>query len=663
MRHAHRPHTILRELLISLALISALLLTLPAASAAAYGKHLLVLNSYSPGYKWTEEIIAGITEAVREGDRVVRIHHEFMDTKRISDAGYFRLLYELYRYKFRYTHFDAIITSDNDAFDFMVQYRDRLFPGTPVVFCGVNNFDPSQTRGEKQFTGVNEAPNLRANLDLALKLQPETRRIVVINDDTTTGRAVHKQLMRILPAYQHRVRFELLEQTDMPAILATVQRLEPGDVVFFIFFFRDKNGNVYEFDQSVSLIAQHSPVPVYAVWDFNLGYGIVGGMLTSGYKQGEFAGEIAMRVLHGESADKIPVVMNSPNRYMFDYRQLRRFKIPLSELPPGSEIINRPLNRYSLDRRVIWGALSALAALMLIILVLLHNVSVKRRDESRLRELNEELEKRVRQRTEELERQNLVLQETYHGLQVETEERLRVMEELRMNEQLLIHQSRMAAMGEMLGNIAHQWRQPLNLLGLKIQDLGLSYKMGRFSKELLEENVSKVMEILRHLSRTIDDFRNFSTPDKQKVLFKVDEVIDKTVSLIGENFRGQGIELETRSDGEPEIYGYPNEYAQVLMNILMNARDALQDGKIAEGRIIIYSRTENGRTVVTISDNAGGIDEALLDKIFDAYFTTKELGKGTGVGLFMSKAIIEKNMGGHLTVRNIAGGAEFRITI
>jgi signal transduction histidine kinase len=662
MHQVRQLHTILRGVLLALSLLSAVLLP-PSPSAAAFGKRVLVLNSYSPGYKWTEEIIAGISAAMREGDRIVRIHHEFMDTKRISGPEYFRLLYELYRYKFRQTGFDVIITTDNDAFDFMVQYRDRLFPGTPVVFCGVNNFDPSQLRGVKNFTGVNEKPNITATLDLALRLHPDTRNIVIINDDTTTGRALHNQFLRILPSYQSRVHFELPQRLTMPEVLARVQRLQPGELVLFVFFFRDRDGNVYDFDQSVSMVAQRSPVPVYTLWDFNLGYGTVGGMLTSGYDQGKLAGELAMRVLHGDSADKIPPVMTSPNRYMFDYRQLKRFSVPLSELPRGSQIVNRPLNRYTLDRRVIWGILSALAVLVVIILLLLRNVAMKRRGEERLRELNEELEMRVRQRTEELERQNLVLQETYHGLQAETEERIRVMEELRVKEQLLIHQSRMAAMGEMLGNIAHQWRQPLNLLGLKIQELGLSYKMGQFSKELLEENVAKVMEILRHLSRTIDDFRTFSTPDKQKVPFRVEEVIEKTVSLIGENFRGQGIEIETRSEGEPVIEGYPNEYAQVLLNILMNARDALQERRTAEGRIVIRCFSEGGKSVVTITDNAGGIEEAVLDKIFDAYFTTKELGKGTGVGLFMSKAIIEKNMGGHLTVRNSASGAEFRITI
>lgn len=235
--------------------------------------------------------------------------------------------------------------------------------------------------------------------------------------------------------------------------------------------------------------------------------------------------------------------------------------------------------------------------------------------------------------------------------------------ELREKDQLLIQQSRMAAMGEMLGNIAHQWRQPLNVLGLKIQEIGLSYELGGFSKELLDDNIARTMEILQHMSQTIDDFRDFTAPDREKSLFSLNQVVAKTVSLIEESFREQGIAVEVDSSGEPMIDGYPNEYAQVLLNILMNAQDAFQERQTTAARIGIRSFERDGRVVVTITDNAGGIRQEIMDRIFDAYFTTKELGKGTGVGLFMSKNIIEKRMGGRLSVRNVEDGAEFIIEV
>ena len=659
-----------RILLATLAMLLYAMACLPSITHAVSRKHLLILNSYTPGYKWTADVIRGISDAVRRADKNVSIQNEFMDTKRASDDEYFRLLYEMYRYKFRNSQFDAVITTDNDAFNFLLKHRDQLFPATPVVFCGVNYFEPSQLAGAQLFTGVNETVDFKATLDLALKLHPNTRQIVVINDTTTTGRAMHDRIMALTPAYRGRVNFQFLEEVEMPEILARVRKLQADSLVFYTFFVRDKAGRIFDSDEAMSLIAQSSPVPIYGAWDFNLGHGIVGGMLTCGYSHGKTAGTMASRILQGERVENIPVVMESTNRYMFDYRQLRRFRIARSALPDGSTVINRPLGLYTVHRTTIWLIAVAVAGLMLIIVLLLRNMSIKKRAQAQLRQFAEHLEKRVKQRTEELEKsqrvleeQNRILQETYHGLQEETANRIRVMEELRQRDHLLIHQSRMAAMGEMLGNVAHQWRQPLNVLGLKVQEIGLSYKFGQFSKELLDANIAKAMEILRHMSATIDDFRSFSTPDRQKVPFKVNEVIERTISLVGDNLRDQGIALETSSADDPKIDGYPNEYAQVLVNILMNSRDAFQQRQISEPRITLRCWTENGRAEVAISDNAGGIDESIIDKVFDAYFTTKELGKGTGIGLFMSKKIIETNMGGRLTVRNTGNGVEFRITV
>jgi len=267
-----------------------------------------------------------------------------------------------------------------------------------------------------------------------------------------------------------------------------------------------------------------------------------------------------------------------------------------------------------------------------------------------------QLEMRVQERTEKLTR---ALQE----LHSETEERIRAVEELRKREQLLIQQSRLAAMGEMLANISHQWRQPLNVLGLKVQELGLSYKYGSLSEDLLDDNIAKAMEIIQHMSQTITDFQDYLTPNKEKTEFSVDQVIARTVSLIKENFKNQNIRIDIRSTGDQQIMGFPNEYGQVLLNLFMNARDAFIERGVRDARITVQSWSENGKAVTTITDNAGGVREEILDNIFDAYFTTKELGKGTGVGLFMSKNIIEQNMGGLLSVRNVNGGAEFRIEV
>jgi signal transduction histidine kinase len=236
-------------------------------------------------------------------------------------------------------------------------------------------------------------------------------------------------------------------------------------------------------------------------------------------------------------------------------------------------------------------------------------------------------------------------------------------DDMRQKDQMLILQDRQAVMGEMINNIAHQWRQPLNALGLLNQQLPHFYDSAEFSKEFVEKNTGKSMDLIEQMSQTIEDFRNFFRTDKEMITFGVKQVIEQTLSLIEPSFQYQQISITLQTEGAPIISGYPNEYAQVLMNILMNARDALVDDNVDNARISLNLFTEAGTAVVTITDNAGGIADEIIDKVFDLYFTTKGPVKGTGIGLFMSKTIIEKNMGGKLTVRNTGDGAEFRINV
>jgi C4-dicarboxylate-specific signal transduction histidine kinase/FixJ family two-component response regulator len=266
-----------------------------------------------------------------------------------------------------------------------------------------------------------------------------------------------------------------------------------------------------------------------------------------------------------------------------------------------------------------------------------------------LSNLNRELEQRVEERTAALTR--------------ETAERLQAMEELRKKDEVLMQQSRQAAMGEMIGNIAHQWRQPLNAVGLLVQDLTLSCEYGNLTKDYLDSSTTKIMQLVRHMSRTIDDFRNFFTPDREKSVFELSGVLERTLALIEGNLTDKGIGIEVSLQDAPAITGHPNEFSQVLLNIMGNAMDAFAGQRDLAPVVCVKLFTENGRAVVTISDNAGGIPEEIMERIFEPYFTTKEQGKGTGIGLYMAKNLVEKSMNGSLTARNCGAGAEFRIEV
>jgi C4-dicarboxylate-specific signal transduction histidine kinase len=236
-------------------------------------------------------------------------------------------------------------------------------------------------------------------------------------------------------------------------------------------------------------------------------------------------------------------------------------------------------------------------------------------------------------------------------------------QELRYKEQMLLQQNRLAAMGEMINNIAHQWRQPLNILGLSVQQMRMFYDNGLFSQEYLHESVNKSMDLINHMSRTIDDFRDFFKPDKEKSGFTIHDMVTRAISLVEDSFRNSHINIEIDVQANPSITGFPNEYSQVLLNILVNAKDVLLERRPDNAKVTVTLTEEGCRAVVIVADNAGGIAEEIIDKIFEPYFTTKGPNRGTGIGLFMSKIIIEKNMDGRLSVRNSAEGAEFRIEV
>ena len=233
--------------------------------------------------------------------------------------------------------------------------------------------------------------------------------------------------------------------------------------------------------------------------------------------------------------------------------------------------------------------------------------------------------------------------------------------EIREKDLLLIAKSRQASLGEMISNIAHQWRQPLNNLGIHVQKYKIFYESGKLDLSEINHLEDKAMKQILYMSQTIDDFRNFFKPDKIKTRFYIGSIIQKTINLIGHSLVHHQIVLKLILDKDTEIEGFPNEYGQVLINIVTNAKEILVENKIENPVITIHATQKNGKSKVTITDNGGGISPKAMDKIFEPYFTTKE--QGTGIGLFMSKMIIEKYMGGTLTAANIDNGAVFQITI
>lgn len=230
-------------------------------------------------------------------------------------------------------------------------------------------------------------------------------------------------------------------------------------------------------------------------------------------------------------------------------------------------------------------------------------------------------------------------------------------------EKLLAQQSKLAAMGNMLGNIAHQWRQPISEVNAILMEVEAIARFDTLKVDLLLKNISLCYEITEHMSTTISDFQNFFKPSKQKENFSIHEVCTSAVSVILSSLKFHNINLVFNINKEIEVYGYPREFAHAILNILSNAKDALVERKIDNPQITLSIKTGKQFTIIRIEDNAGGIKLENIDTIFEPYFTTKHSTQGTGIGLYMTKVIIEDNMNGFVNVQNSELGALFTIKI
>ncbi len=237
------------------------------------------------------------------------------------------------------------------------------------------------------------------------------------------------------------------------------------------------------------------------------------------------------------------------------------------------------------------------------------------------------------------------------------------LQEIKMKEELLFQKTKMADMGEMIANIAHQWRQPLAVNNTLISILKEKSQMDMLQSSELSAKLKEMEHNIQYMSRTIDDFMQFYHPRKEKSHFHVYTVVEHALEITRSMMGKSGISLTFRNDPVLSVEGYMNEYMQVLISLLNNARDILLKRKIKEPAIHISLYLSGDDVLLQIEDNAGGVEEENMPRIFDPYFTTKHKALGTGLGLYTSKMIIEKNMNGTLSVANTREGAQFTITM
>jgi len=290
--------------------------------------------------------------------------------------------------------------------------------------------------------------------------------------------------------------------------------------------------------------------------------------------------------------------------------------------------LSDPIKKNEQMRNII---LVFISAIFLLLIIYYSYMLVKREDE--LLKINDILDKRVKQE----------------------------IQKNRQKEQILVQKAKQSSMGEMINSIAHQWRQPLTELSTILVNLDLRYSLGKLDKELMNQKVQKSEKILEFMSHTIEDFRSFFKVDKKRVKFNLQKLCLDTLNILNMTLKNNSINVDLDIKKDIFIYGYKNEFSQVLLNLLVNSKDAFLKNSIKNGQINIRVKEGKKDIEIFIQDNAGGIEDSIVKDIFDLYFTTK--ATGSGIGLYISKVIIENHFKGQLEVKNIANGVEFKISL
>jgi len=698
-------------------------------------KDILLIHSYHKGYKWSDDISRVIEKNFSEKKNIF-LSTVYMDTKRIDTPAYLEEFHAYYKARFSGSTFDVVMVADNSALEFVQKHYDELFKNVPIVFLGINNFNSSLIKEMKNISGVVENVDIKRNVELILELHPNLDKLLIINERSTTGDAMRKEMDMVLPSYAKKIAIEHIDSMDMAEIEAKTKALSKNSVILWVLLFKDNTGRFFTYKENLQQIRKVSHVPIYGLWDFYLEYGIVGGFLSSALSQAESASKIVEQILDGKPASFIPVVETSPNRYIFDHKELSHYKINPSPVLKNYEEVNKPFSLYEEYKRYVWLIVSLFSAIVMIVLFLMQNVRIRKQSEMALKNQLEFIKvlldtipnpiyfsnvkgeyigsNKAFANLYDLNKQEILGKTAFDFFPVEwaQERRENDLELLRskgtetfelmlhiaskrprlftfnkavytlidgsvggivcvmddtterlQHRQFLIQQAKLTEMGEMIAGVAHQWNEPLVELSAIMQDMEFCFNTGEMDSRKMKEFVRDSIIQIQYMSQTLKDFRNFLKPSTKKSLFCAKKALSEVLEIIGRQIFYSHIDLNvhySKEEGVFPVYGYENEFKQVLLNVINNAKNKIVKTRKGE-KIDIYIEEGEIQTKIVISDNGGKVPEKIIGFIFDPYFTTNK--NGTGLGLYMAKIIIEDKMGGSIGVQNSGNSVIFTIHV
>lgn len=554
-------------------------------------KNILVLHSYHQGLEWTDSITSGIQSVF--GTRPdVNVIFEYLDTKRNFNENYAFALQSLHRIKAKQMPFNAIITSDNAAFDFLREHGDEFYPNVPIFYCGVNNLNPDILKDYPKFWGTGERADHFGTLSSIKSIFPERKNLLIINDNTLTGQAIKAEIEEILEKFESDFNYEIISDFTLTSLQEKVKTLDSSYAIYLLVINRDKNGSFISYRNGINHIKEASKVPIFGSWDFYQNKGLFGGSITSGAKQGKYAANLAVRFIDNTFSNDIPHFEIIASDYIFDYNEMTNFQISKDQLPIDSTILNAPKEQNLILR------ISIISVIILTFLVFILLIWLKIKQQRAV-----ELKTLVSERTSELNEVNKELEV--------------VIQNKNKFFSILAHDLR--------GSIG----MILNLSTFVNQEVDISEEQKKeFNTDLLHvaNRTNGLLEDLFYWG--VNQFKG--GPDLSMSEFNVNEVLSEITKTFKIN--KSEVVFSKNFEGDIMITNDMNICKFIFRNIIQNAIKFSYKG----GIVSLNTKKENDFLFVEVNDQGIGMSQKIIDSIYTKNPIRKEgvAGqKSTGLGL------------------------------
>jgi signal transduction histidine kinase len=585
-------------------------------------KRVLLLYSEDKAHPAHELTDQGIREGFSKNKFFdIEFYREYLDVARFSGPSRARAMADFLRRKYSGMKIDTIIAVYAYAVDFLLAERSTLFSEVPIIGIEITA-DCAQkverSPARRFVTGTIMGEGVTGLVETALCLRPKTKRIALIAGTSPNDAYTERVFRRGLTPYAGKMELIDLTKLPMQEILFQVSSLPPDTIVLYSVLFRDGAGQMFVPRDALSLISRRATSPVFGLAETFLGYGIVGGRLVSFVEHGKEAAALTLRVLAGESPASIPFGGEQAYVDLYDWRELKRWRISEKAMPPGSIVRFKPPSLWEEHKGVVLGGISFIIIETLLIIALFVNLRRRKKAEFEAQQHRNELE----------------------------------------------HVARIATMGELTSSLAHELNQPLAAIRNYANAAQRYLSQGKTDLTKAREALEGILRDDSRAAEVISRIRGLLKKEEPRYrLVHMNDVIRGILAFIRSDSVLEGLSIETElAPGLPAVSGDQVQLQQVLLNLMLNAVDAMNKAKPNLRKLVIKTENEEDQGVkVSVRDFGSGIDEANRDKLFEPFYTTKSAGMG--MGLAISQRIIHAHGGEIRAETNPDAGATFYFTL